>query len=422
MYSTYKKKNKFKDFIKSDVGQIASYNKRKQRRICIDIEGIEPQSKKMPKQERVRFQTEVAKHLSNTNRNAFLGHIALKIDLGTTSKNAPQLHTIAKNLLDLLSKQQSDVGSKRKYLLYKDDSQIQSLSISCRHGESAPRIYIEGRPFKAMLEDLELASKVKSQSSMNDTEYYYEDFEKEWINTFRKLIDDEIEQRKRLGDALYDAYRKMVRWSAQKALFNRSGVNLSVLSYMYGLPENDFGLGSVYWSNLVDSSMLRLQVGELPVVEGDSELFKQRVLNEIELFKKKWDWIINPLVVTVALEVLVRPNPKTPIGVLHDLDNIVRTYLIPGIVPSFGTKSDIRWIIDYDELEKSSNQTLNSHTNYSMPPSGTKNGITRYEVWRLPAIENEPGFVSVALVADMDAKGDLIDDIDKCILNWKRKA
>lgn len=42
-----------------------------------------------------------------------------------------------------------------------------------------------------------------------------------------------------------------------------------------------------------------------------------------------------------------RPNAKTPPGVLHDLDNIVRDYLIPGIVPAFGTVSDQRWTIDF---------------------------------------------------------------------------
>jgi hypothetical protein len=52
------------------------------------------------------------------------------------------------------------------------------------------------------------------------------------------------------------------------------------------------------------------------------------------------------------------------------------------------------------------------------PPTGTKWGVTRYEAWRLPAIAGEPGFVSVALVADMDAKGDLMDQVDKNIMRW----
>ena len=45
--------------------------------------------------------------------------------------------------------------------------------------------------------------------------------------------------------------------------------------------------------------------------------------------------------------------------------------------------------------------------------------MTRYEVWRLPAVENEPGFVSVALVADMDAKPDLMGQMDQSIRDWQ---
>jgi hypothetical protein len=52
------------------------------------------------------------------------------------------------------------------------------------------------------------------------------------------------------------------------------------------------------------------------------------------------------------------------------------------------------------------------------PPPGTKSGVTRYEAWRLPALPNELGFVSVALVADIDAKGDLLDKMDESIRTW----
>jgi hypothetical protein len=41
-------------------------------------------------------------------------------------------------------------------------------------------------------------------------------------------------------------------------------------------------------------------------------------------------------------------------------------------------------------------------------------------VWRLPAVEDEPGFVSVALVADIDAKGDLMEQMDDHIGEWEK--
>lgn len=408
-----------KSFWATDAGASARYEQRRRRRIQINIDDIEPQSKKMSPADRAAFQSALAEQLTDVKRSTFRGDIALKLDLATSNKSPPHAHTIAKNLLDLLGKRMDGVDWPKKSLLYSDDSQIQALSVMCRHGEDRPNISIEARPFAAMLDDLELASKAAHAAETMDA-YYEEDRESEWIDTFRDLIRDEAHSRKALGDKLYEAYRKMTRWSAQRALLGRSGVNIPVLSWMYGLPRGiPTGLDKNTWASLIGESKLRLQVGELPIAAGSSAVFKQKVADEIAAFKTRWDWIINPLVVAVALEVIVRPNPKTPPSVLHDLDNIVRDYLIPGIVPAFGTVSDHRWTIDFEELRARDPKLAKSWGPNPTPPVGTRNGVTRYEVWRLPAVENEPGFVSVALVADMDAKPDLMGQMEKYIRDWR---
>lgn len=409
----------FKSFMATDAGASARYQQRRRRRIHITIDDIEPQSKKMSTADRVAFQSAVAEQLRDVKRSTFRGDIALKLDLATSSKSPPHAHTIAKNLLDLLGKRMDDIDWPKKSLLYADDSQIQALSLMCRHGEDLPNISVEARPFAAMLDDLELAAKAIHAAESMDA-YYEQEREGEWIDTFRDLIRDEAHSRKALGDKLYEAYRKMVRWSAQRALLGRSGVNIPVLSWMYGLPRGiPIGIDKGMWASLIGESKLRLQVGELPITTGSSSAFRQKVVDEIAAFKKRWDWIINPLVVAVALEVIVRPNPKTPAAVLHDLDNIVRDYLFPGIVPSFGTVSDHRWTIDFDELRARDPKLAKSWGPNPTPPAGTKNGVTRYEVWRLPAVENAPGFVSVALISDMDAKPDLMGQMDQSIRDWQ---
>jgi hypothetical protein len=412
--------SKFKDFIDSDAGALARYRKRYRRRVHILIDDIEPQSKKMPNTERDKFQAAVARQLTSAKRAAFRGDIALKLDLTTTSKNAPQAHTIAKNLLDLLSERRTGVNWPRRHLLYKDDRQIQALSVSCRHGDSCPSIVAEARSLAAMLDDLELAAKAARVAEMTDDALYREDRNTEWIKSFRDLKRNEADERKRLGDDLYDAYFKMTRSEAQQALLGRSGVSIPVLSWMYGLPKSIIpaSFPKEMWVQFVRASKLRLQIGELPIAKGNSDVFKQTVIAEIKAFKQRWEWIINPLVIAVALEVVIRPNPSTPAAVLHDLDNIVRDYLLPGIVPSFGTVSDHRWTIDFNDLQRTNPKLAASWGSNPMPPSGTKSGVTRYEAWRLPAVAGEPGFVSVALVADMDARGDLMNEIDKSIRTW----
>lgn len=415
--------SRFTDFMNSDAGALARYRQRKQRRIHIHIDDIEPQSKKMPGAERDKFQTAVAEQLSAVKRSTFMSDVALKLDLATTNRNAPQAHTIAKNLLDLLSARRPGVMWPRHHLLYKDDRQIQALSVSCRHGESSPSVLIEARPFSAMLDDLEIATEAVRAHEMNGDALYRQDHEADWIDTFRDLKRNETDRRLRLGNDLYDAYLKMTRWSAQQALLKRSGVTIPVLSWMYGRPRNNLmSFGTDMWAGLIRDSKLRLQVGELPIAAGSSDTFKQNVMSEISAFKQRWDWIINPLVVAVALEVVIRPNPATPAAVLHDLDNIVRDYLLPGIVPKFGTVSDHRWTIDFDELQRTSPELATSWGPNPTPPPGTKSGVTRYEAWRLPAVAGKPGFVSVALVADMDARGDLMDEVDKSIRTWASRS
>ncbi|MBB4103068.1 hypothetical protein [Allorhizobium borbori] len=409
----------FKSFLASDAGASARYQARRGRRIHISIDDIEPQSKKMSFADRAAFQTAVAEDLTSIKRSTFRGDIALKLDLATAGKTPPHAHTIAKNFLDLLGTRMAGVKWPKKSLLYADDSQIQALSVSCRHGEDNPSIRIEARPFAAMLDDLELAGKAL-QSTESMESYYERDRESEWIETFRDLVHDEKAQRKSLGDKMYEAYRDMVRWSAQRALLRRSGVDIPVLGWMYGLPRGiPTGFDNTMWAGLVGDSKLRLQVGELPITSGGSTVFKQSVSAEIATFKNRWDWIINPLVVAVALEVVVRPNPKTPPTVLHDLDNIVRDYLIPGIVPAFGTVSDQRWTIDFAALRERDPKLANAWGPNPTPPVGTKNGVTRYEVWRLPPVAGEPGFVSVALVSDIDAEGDLMQQMDDHISKWQ---
>lgn len=200
----------FKSFMASDAGASARCEQRRRRRIHINIDDIEPQSKKMSTADRAAFQSAVAEQLSEVKRGTFRGNIALKLDLATSTNSPPHAHTIAKNLLELLGARMDGIDWPKKSLLYADDSQIQALSVLCRHGEDRPNIGIEARPFAGMLDDLELAAKpVHAADNMNA--YYEQDREGEWIDTFRDLIRHEAQHRAALGDRLYEAYRKMVR-------------------------------------------------------------------------------------------------------------------------------------------------------------------------------------------------------------------
>lgn len=217
---------------------LARYRQRSSRSVSVFVDDVEPQSKRMPDADRDRFQAAVSEQMATFSRGPFAGPVALKIDMATTSRTAPQAHTIAKNLLDLLSTRRPGVPGDRRHLLYKDDAQIQALSVSCRHGEDHPIIHLAGRPLAALLDDLELAMEaMRVHEVENYGEVYRQEQEQDSIEDFRKLIRDERGQRDRLGDQFYDAYFKMLRWSAQRALLGRSGIDMPVLGWMYGRPK-----------------------------------------------------------------------------------------------------------------------------------------------------------------------------------------
>jgi hypothetical protein len=55
---------------------------------------------------------------------------------------------------------------------------------------------------------------------------------------------------------------------------------------MYGLGHVT-GIDNDMWAQLLRESKLRLQVGELPIARGGSDLFKQGVATEIAAFKQR---------------------------------------------------------------------------------------------------------------------------------------
>jgi hypothetical protein len=216
---------------------------------------------------------------------------------------------------------------------------------------------------------------------------------------------------------------KLERWEAQRALLGRAAVGTPQLSWLY-VPPNHFARSfGDFWYDVVSRTPLRIQIGELPTKPGTSDAFVQHVDQQVKAFKAKWDWLIDPLVVPIALEVVVRPAPSTPKAILHDLDNVVRDYLIPKIVPTFGTVTDHRWTIDFEDLKRSNPDLATRWEADGMPPKGTRPGVVRYEAWRLPPAKRKAqGFVSVAMVATDGFVADRFYKMDCDVERWGEKV
>lgn len=385
------------------------------------IHDLEPGSKNMPSANKVEFQRQVAEALSDSNRTAFRGGIALQLQLSTTHKSPPHAHTIAKNLLDLLGCQGPKDNNWQKTRLYKNDVQIHALSVSCAHGQEHPSITVVARPFANMIDDVELAAEATHALAADGSDEVEREREEDWIGSFRRLLTNEAQYRTRGGDRLYESMIKMQRFYAQRAFLNgTSAVSIPVLGWLYGRPKGPFMQPLLEpWPSVIRQTGLRIQLGELPSRTGESEAFKQKIDEALEDFQNRWGWLITPLVVPVGLQVIVQPNALVTVGTQHDLDNIVRDYLLPKIVPKFGTVSDHKWTIDFDEMKRTAPDAAKLWGPNPLPPKGTKDGVTGYEVWRLPP--GQPGFVSVTMTAQPDFEGDLMQRVDAKIKCWAER-
>ena len=108
---------------------------------------------------------------------------------------------------------------------------------------------------------------------------------------------------------------------------------------------------------------------------------------------------------------------------VNDLDNVLRNYIIPKIVDVLQPPAHLAWTIDMDELNRKDSKLQNFwRRNIERLPRSMRIGVTRYDVWRLPRHKSDksPGFVSVAVVADMLSGHDVLDQIDNTIERWEQ--
>ncbi|HEX8670952.1 MAG TPA: hypothetical protein VF710_03650 [Longimicrobium sp.] len=370
------------------------------------MEGIEPQQKRrMRLAEQVELQRQVRAGMRRFDRAAFRGPIVLQLTLGTTAKNPPHAHSITKNLLDLLGKPLSGLGS-RHALLYHDDRQVHGLAVRCRHRQPEPRIGITATPVACFLSDLDLAfwadRDVPPQRESDP--FALEDS----LDSLRDLLQNEAAYRAHPGDEWYEAMRDFTRFDVQRMLLTDSVITVSDLAALYlRTPERHPAVARL-WEELQAKrrsvfrrSLLRIHLHELPQQAGAGDAYVRHVEAQINSFRDRFGWALQPLRLPVALQVIVKPAPEGSHAGLNDLDNVARNYIIPRVVEAFAPPSNIAWTVDVERLRgRDPAAAAEWEQRQSELPKTAQQGLTRFEVWRIPP-DTDPGFVSAALVADV---------------------
>jgi hypothetical protein len=237
------------------------------------------------------------------------------------------------------------------------------------------------------------------------------------------VLRNEAEYRRNVSYQAFESLLLSTRQRAQECMLGGSVLRPSDLAAMYNITGRNIDL--VEWrEETFASAPFRIRLTDLPQVKGASALWKEEIDERLRAFQAQFGWLIDPLLVPVALEVVIKPPPTSRQRGLHDLDNVLRTYLIPRVVDVLRPLSHYSFTRDIETIRRVAPESVkhfaDSYARSSKPPASTKYGVTRYEAWRLPpAREGSEGFVSVAIVADTFGNGDLLGQIDDEIEEWR---
>lgn len=415
-------------YLDTPEGLLAQHRRRSLRSVHFSIEDVEPRAKhSMPESDKDQVQVQLLEWLVDLHRKAFRGPLALRLRLSTTEKTPTHSHNIAKNLLDLFAKPRLSIKTRRRGLLYGDDKQVHALAVTCHHGEKTPMITALASPLGSLLQDLDLAMQSARQDRNDNHEWEQRQELDQALGGVKDLLRDEANFRRRLGDQTFESWLRHSRQLAQEHLLGRAAVTPSDLAMMYNVSGRGFGLDLAgTWEQMFASTPLRVTLSELPQVTGASAVWKEEIDQKLREFQTRFGWLIDPLLVPVALEVVIKPPPPSRQNGLHDLDNVLRSYLIPRVVEILRPISHFAFTLDAeamkgDTLKLFSGGRLAEWGNrFPKPPASTRAGVTRYEAWRLPpASEGESGFVSMAIVTDLTGHDDIFGRIDDEIECWK---
>lgn len=352
----------------------------------------------MPHEDRVEFQRQILGQILAQKRRPFRRGVALELAFNTTAAAPAQAHTIAKNVLDLMATPDPSLlktsSLRRRGLLYYDDSQVEALSVSCVHGSGEPSISIVAVPLRDFLEDLAVAALARldySDPHESHTDGAIQDALERWL----EVRADEAFIRETDGCSSYELIAASFQAAAQRAFLQSSRPTLQALAELYGAPLDPMwarrsrSLAHISKDKraqlrepadwFFQRSRARVKLAELPHREGTANSYRSHVLGEITAFRDRLCWILDPLRIPVALEVVVKPpRPGPGVRGRHDLDNVVRDYILPRVAELFSpAKLHLQRGAPRDEA-----------------------GVTQYRAWRLPPnVNDEPGYVSVGFTA-----------------------
>ncbi len=331
-------------YLETGKGLVSVRRRRRLERLLFKIEQ-EPASKNAKRAEQQQFQRLVADQMRSLKRRAFRSPIALDLAFETTAPNPPEIHTLAKNYLDLLERVDSDLDIDRTRLFYANDQIVGLLTVrywpNIRPAAKGT-IWIRAEPLRNVAADLHLAHRIQRGDFDSRAGSRWSDAEETLREAERDELSSEAWQSKPppswLSPEAKRAWNKMNRQGHQRATLKRNDrLVASMVADILALSSPDirpelrqgvFDAATAMFRGLLLTDPITLEVMHAPSSSGESKAFKQVVRKTLERFRHRHPWF-QPLETPLSVTILYLPNgdgAREDHNVL-DLDNLCRKLL-----------------------------------------------------------------------------------------------
>jgi hypothetical protein len=418
------------EFSNSAKAELFAYRKRKAARICLHLD-MDVQSKKRlhtaaPDE---LFISEVAKALGAQGRNSpFQVPVAIHMHFHVgLERTPPQIHQLPKHYLDLLQKPIASRRAGRRALLLQDDRLVHALFCSYSFADeerAGPYMTFEVTTLASFVRDLELHRKIASGDfddidGVRDLDIkhpyrgdYQDELREDSIDEYRRLVRmGEEKGRTHYGEKLYDALLMMDKQMAQIEILKRRELRPADIGTLFGPilrrrshDELFRSLREMSAANVRMVSSFGVACADLgpPAAQtGDSDRLKAKVRAALEKMRKEYP-VLNPLFTTVGVTLLyVRPERAQAI----DLDNLARRFVVPIVHEELKPPATLLHAIQ--NLKPDGNWDEWARDGLDRLRRAHKHQITRYQVFALPRIADDPpeGKITVLIHG-----GDKIDE------------
>ena len=430
------------EYLKTPRGQYGRYMWRKLRGRSHYSFDEEPKSKKsMKRPQKIEFQRKLLKKLKAHKKRAYRSSIIAELSFETTAQNPPFIHSVVKNYQDLFEKP-LDKSIPWKGLVYQDDKNIFGISARYHPGAGEPGIKASFVPFRDFLKDLDLVGEIISGEYSDYIKCYdFEDLMAEIQGRRRDDYDDDSLESQRdfiydretfvqaLGEEAYNAMLLSHRISAQEHLLR--GLDLSVrdlhLFYMplimeqkYGrqIPSSKQGLDEIPYvtSKWIANSPIRIQLPNVPLKKGDTEVFKQEVRSSLDAFHRGHP-IFKPLHIPVNLNVLYKP-PKAFGNFFNDLDNMMRM-IVPAFNEIFEPPSTHVSHVNLDGIKDPELYKSLKRMQERIPRS-VRTSICGYDIYKMPRSSGDDaqGYLTASFSSGTSSISSPVFIIDSIIDKW----